>query len=198
MICPFCNKEIVESTGFCPECGQKLVQLEQSSKTENYWNEINRADSQRLEQYKDLVNKSIKERSVRINRAFMTLIFVAVIVIAIVVGNIKYHAYSAEKLSDVQAQLIGKTFIAHSTHVEGLGWVVHEYRQLTFKDTNTLDYAYIGTRGARDENELPEYEGTYNYTVSRSITGSYKISTDGTAYELEVNDDNEVQGISQK
>ena len=45
---------------------------------------------------------------------------------------------------------------------------------------------------------LPQYEGTYNYTVSRTITGSYKISTDGKVYELKVNDNNEVTGISRK
>ena len=56
----------------------------------------------------------------------------------------------------------------------------------------------VSTTGPKEEDELPQYEGTYNYTVSRTITGSYKISTDGKVYELKVNDNNEVTGISRK
>ena len=101
-------------------------------------------------------------------------------------------------IAEMQAQLVGKTLTAHSTHMEGLGWIIHEYSQLTFNDESSLDYAFISTTGPKEEDELPQYEGTYNYTVSRTITGSYKISTDGKVYELKVNDNNEVTGISRK
>ena len=52
MRCPFCKKEIENATSFCPECGQKLGQYIQSPEIENYWSEVNKADSQRNEQYK--------------------------------------------------------------------------------------------------------------------------------------------------
>lgn len=119
MRCLFCKKEIGNATSFCPECGQKLEQYIQSPEIENYWSEVNKADSQRNS-------------------------------------------------------------------------------QLTFNDESSLDYAFISTTGPKEEDELPQYEGTYNYTVSRTITGSYKISTDGKVYELKVNDNNEVTGISRK
>ena len=81
--------------------------------------------------------------------------------------------------------------------MEGLAWIMNEYWQLTFIDKKNLDYAYIETTGPREEDdEVPQYKGTYNYTVSRSITGSYKISTNGATYRLYVNDNNEVQGIT--
>ena len=94
MRCPFCKKEIENTTSFCPECGQKLEQITQSSKTENYWSEVNKAASQRNEQYKDLVDKTIKERR-RINNKFITIVvFVAAITMTAVLGGMKYNDYS--------------------------------------------------------------------------------------------------------
>ena len=159
---------------------------------------MNKAASQRNEQYKDLVDKTIKERR-RINNKFITIVvFVAAITMTAVLGGMKYNDYSNKLIAEMQAQLVGKTLTAHSTHMEGLGWIIHEYSQLTFNDESSLDYAFISTTGPKEEDELPQYEGTYNYTVSRTITGSYKISTDGKVYELKVNDNNEVTGISRK
>ncbi len=198
MRCPFCKKEIGDVISFCPECGQKLEQSAQSSKTEQYWNEVNKADSQRNEQYRDLVNRTTKEKRIRNNKSIAIFGFIVAIIVTTVFGGMKYNEYSRRMITEVQAQLVGKTLTAHSTHMEGLGWIIHEYNQLTFKDESSLDYAFISTTGPREENELPQYRGTYSYTVSRTITGSYKITTDGNVYELKVNDNNEVQGISQK
>ena len=115
-----------------------------------------------------------------------------------VLGIKKYNNYSKRMLAEVRTQLVGKTLTAHSAHMEGLGWMIHEYKQLTFNDESSLDYAFIRTTGPREDDELPNYMGSYNYTVSRTITGSYKISTDGEVYKLNVNDNNEIQEISQK
>ena len=196
MQCPVCKKEIFNAFGFCPECGQRLEQSAQSSQTGNYWNEMNKADSQRNVQYKKLVNKTTKEKKAQTNKTILTAVFVVVILAVAVFGGMKYHAYSEKMLSDVQSQLIGKTLTAHDTHMEGLGWIMNEYWQLTFIDEKNLDYAYIETTGPRDEDEVPQYKGTYNYTVSRSITGSYKITTNGASYKLNVNENNEVRGIT--
>lgn len=198
MRCPFCKKEIGDVISFCPECGQKLEQSAQSSKTEQYWNEVNKADSQRNEQYRDLVNRTTKEKRIRNNKSIAIFGFIVAIIVITVFGGMKYNEYSRRMITEVQVQLVGKTLTAHSTHMEGLGWIIHEYNQLTFKDESSLDYAFISTTGPREEDELPQYRGTYSYTVSRTITGSYKITTDGNVYELKVNDNNEVQGISQK
>lgn len=198
MRCPFCKKEIGNAISFCPDCGQKLVKSTQSIKIENYWNRVNKADLQRNAQYKDLVNRTTKEKRSQINKFIVTFVFVVVIVLVIVFGRMKYNDYSTRMVVKVQTQLIGKTLTSHSTHMEGLGWMIHEYRQLTFIDENTLSYAYISTTGPRDEDEVPKYKGTYNYTISRTVMGNYQISTDGTIYELNVSDNNDVRGISQK
>ena len=74
---------------------------------------------------------------------------------------------------------------------------MHEYKQLTFKDENNLDYAYIKTTGPREDDENPQYKGTYGYTITRSVTGNYTIHVNGDTYKLEVNDSNEPTDISQ-
>lgn len=198
MICPVCKKEIGASTGFCPECGQKLDPTAQSLKNENFWNEVNKADSQRNEQYKDLVNKATKEKKAHTNKAIATFIIVIAVLVAGIFGGVKYSAYSSKMVADVQSQLIGQTLTAHDTHMEGLGWIMNEYWQLTFVDDNNLDYAYIETVGPRDNDEVPQYRGTYSYSISRSITGGYKIYTNGATYKLNVNDNNKIRGITRK
>lgn len=198
MLCPYCKKRISNVSGFCSECGQKLEQATQTSKTNDYWNDVNKADSQRNQQYKRLVSKEIKEKRAQANKSIATFIVVMVIAIIAVFGFMKYRAYSSKMVAEIKTLLIGKTLTAHDTHMEGLGWTMNEYWQLTFTDESTLDYAYIETTGPRDDDEIPQYKGTYSYTVSRSITGTYKISTNGDTYELNVNDNNEVQGISRK
>ena len=105
MRCPFCKKEIENTTSFCPECGQKLEQITQSSKTENYWSEVNKAASQRNEQYKDLVDKTIKERR-RINNKFITIVvFVAAITMTAVLGGMKYNDYSNKLIKHLRHTL---------------------------------------------------------------------------------------------
>lgn len=197
MICPVCKKEIGNVSGFCPKCGQKLEQTNQSSKEiNNYWNEVNTADLQRNIQHKKLVSKTMKEKRTQANKTIVTLIGAAVIFVVVVVGGMKYYTYSKKMISDIQSQLVGQTLTARDKHMEGgFNWI-YEYWELTFIDESYLDYAYIETVGPRDKEELPEYRGKYNYTVSRSITGSYKIITNGTTYKLDVNGNNEVKGIS--
>lgn len=72
-----------------------------------------------------------------------------------VLGGMKYNDYSNKLIAEMQAQLVGKTLTAHSTHMEGLGWIIHEYSQLTFNDESSLDYAFISTTGPKEEDELP-------------------------------------------
>lgn len=99
-------------------------------------------------------------------------------------------------INQVRAELVGKTLTAHSSHMEGLGWIYHEYWQLSFVDESNADYAYLQTVGPAEDDEQPEYKGTYSYTVSRSITGKYTVKVNGIAYTLNVNDENIPQSIS--
>ncbi len=110
--------------------------------------------------------------------------------IAIVFGGMKYRDDSLKMIEELKVRLAGKTFTAHSEHVEGLAFLMNEYGQLTFIDESTLEYAYIETKEPKKKDDIPEYKGTYSYTVSRTITGKYKISTNGGVYKLRINDNN--------
>lgn len=198
MLCPFCKKEIDESNGFCPECGQKLEQRIQISESEHFWDELNKDASKRNEQYKKQVNKVKKEEKIHSNKTVLSFVLIIAVIMTVVFGRMKYNAYSSKKIAEVQSQLIGQTFTAHDEHMEGLGWIMNEYWQLTFLDNSNLKYAYLETTGPKEENENPEYKGTFDYSISRSLVGTYTISTNGETYELKINDDNKITGITRK
>lgn len=181
---------------FCPECGQRVSMSAQTAKMDNYWNNVNQEDLQRSQQYKSMINKQTREKHIQTNKSIMTLVLVGAIIAAAVVGVVKFQEYQTKMLNEVKKALVGQTLTAHDSHMAGLGWIYHQYWQLNFTDENNLDYFYIETVGPRESDENPEYKGTYHYTVSRSITGEYKIHTDEATYELSVNDENIPSGIS--
>ena len=126
----------------------------------------------------------------------MSTVLILIVLVAGAFGIFKFQQYQTQMINQVKAELVGKTLTAHSTHMEGLGWIHHEYWQLSFVDESNLDYAYIQTVGPAEDDEQPEYKGTYSYTVSRSVTGKYTIKVNGTTYELNVNDENVPKSIS--
>ena len=126
----------------------------------------------------------------------MSTVLIVIVLVAGAFGIFKFQQYQTQMINQVMAELVGKTLTAHSTHMEGLGWIHHEYWQLSFVDESNLDYAYIQTVGPAEDDEKPEYKGTYSYTVSRSVTGKYTIKVNGTTYELNVNDENVPKSIS--
>lgn len=196
MICPYCKKEIKDNTGFCPECGQDISITENKNQTDIYWRNINKEGVKRSEEYKSLVKRSKQEAAKRRNKYLLTTVFVLVLIGGSVLGLIRFQQYQKQMLGEVNAGLVGKTLTAHSSHMEGLGWIHHEYWQLTFIDEGNLEYAYIQTVGPKEDDENPEYKGTYSYSVSRSITGKYTIEVNGESYELKVDDDNVPKSIS--
>ena len=196
MICPHCNKQINDDNQFCPICGQRLDTSLENDSVNSYWNAVNTEESKRHNTYKNIMDRELK--SLR-KRRYLSLAKVFILLIAIaafIFGEIKYDKYSKEMVSQMQTKLIGNTFIAHDSHMEGLGFLHHKYWQLTFKDEENLDYAYIETLGPREDDEKPEYKDTYSYTVSRTIFGKYKVRTNGTTYKIEVDANNEPIGIS--
>lgn len=102
MRCLFCKKEIGNATSFCPECGQKLEQYIQSPEIENYWSEVNKADSQRNEQYKSRLEETTKARCRKINKSIAIFVFIVVIIMTVVFGIIKYNDYLKKMDAEVQ------------------------------------------------------------------------------------------------
>lgn len=196
MICPYCKKEITVDTGFCPECGQDISNSTRQNQSDSYWKNVNREDTERSKEYKNLVNKEKQEVRTRKNKALASTVLILIVLVAGAFGIFKFQQYQTQMINQVKAELVGKTLTAHSTHMEGLGWIHHEYWQLSFVDESNLDYAYIQTVGPAEDDEQPEYKGTYSYTVSRSVTGKYTIKVNGTTYELNVNDENIPKSIS--
>ena len=196
MICPYCKKEITVDTGFCPECGQDISNSTRQNQSDSYWKNVNREDTERSKEYKNLVNKEKQEVRTRKNKALVSTVLILIVLVAGAFGIFKFQQYQTQMINQVKAELVGKTLTAHSTHMEGLGWIHHEYWQLSFVDESNLDYAYIQTVGPAEDDEKPEYKGTYSYTVSRSVTGKYTIKVNGTTYELNINDEYVPKSIS--
>lgn len=196
MLCPYCKKEITTDTGFCPKCGQNILNNARQSQSDSYWKNVNQEDTERSKEYKNLINKENQEIRTRKNKALISTVLILIVVAAGTFGIFKFQKYQTEMLNQVKAELVGKTLTAHSSHMEGLGWIHHEYWQLTFVDESNLDYAYIQTVGPAEDDEKPVYQGTYTYTLSRSVIGKYTIKVNGTTYELKVDDENIPKSIS--
>lgn len=196
MKCPYCGNEINITAGFCPECGQNITNNISTKNMDTYWSEVNKKNINRFEEQKQIEKKIIAVKRTQNKKTIISVMFTAIVIVAMVVGFLKYQSHSQQMIAEVTKNLVGQTFTAHDEHMEGLGWIYHEYWQLTFKDATSLDYAYIETVGPRDDDEKPDFVGTYEYSVSRSITGSYSIKTNGATYKLYVNDENIPKSIS--
>jgi hypothetical protein len=196
MICPYCNKQISDKNQFCPECGQNLATASENNSANSFWETVNKEDSERNRKYKDITDRGVKNVRDRRRKSIVTAIVLLIAVIAAIFGIMQFGKYQNEMTEQVMSELVGKTFTASDSHMEGLGWIHYEYWQLTFKDEDNLDYAYIETVGPREDDEKPVYEGTYSYTLSRSMFGNYTVSVNGTTYKIKVNDSNEPTGIS--
>lgn len=196
MICPYCNKQISDKNQFCQECGQNLATASENNSANSFWRTVNKEDSERNRKYKDITDRGVKNVRDRRRKSIVTAIVLLIAVIAAIFGIMQFGKYQNEMTEQVMSELVGKTFTASDSHMEGLGWIHYEYWQLTFKDEDNLDYAYIETVGPREDDEKPVYEGTYSYTLSRSMFGNYTVSVNGTTYKIKVNDSNEPTGIS--
>lgn len=196
MICPYCNKQISDNNQFCPECGQNLATASENNSANSFWGTVNKEDSERNRKYKDITDRGVKNVRDRRHKSIVTAIVFLIAVIAAIIGIMQLSKYQNEMTEKVMCELVGKTLTAHDSHMEGLGWIHHEYWQLTFKDEDNLDYAYIETIGPREDDEKPVYKGTYSYTLSRSVFGNYTVRVNSTTYKLKVNDSNVPTGIS--
>ncbi len=196
MLCPYCKKEIKTNTGFCPECGQDILNNARQSQSDSYWKNVNQEDTERSKEYKNLVNKERQKARTRKRKVVISNILILIVVATGIFGVFKFQEYQTEMLNQVKTELIGKTLTAHSSHMDGIFWTQHEYWQLSFVDESNLDYAYIQTVGSAEDHEKPKYQGTYTYTLSRSVIGKYIIKVNGDTYELKVNNKNIPQSIS--
>ncbi len=200
MICPYCNKQIGDNNQFCPECGQHLMSgsSQQETSASLYWRKVNKEDTERARQYQAIKDRSTRDGLSYKRKAVITTTIIIVGVVLAALGVMRFNAYQSEMIAQMQSALVGKTFVAHDSYTGAAFFIHHEYWQLSFIDGETLDYSYIETIGPAEDDEKPKYEGTYNYTLSRSIIGTYTIRVNGAAYKLSVKEGNIPTGISRK
>lgn len=196
MICPYCNKQISDKNQFCSECGQNLMAESETYSANSFWETINKENIERYRKYNDITDRGIKNVRDRRHKLTVTAVVLLIVVAIAIFGIMQFNKYQNEITEHVASELVGKTFTAHDSHMEGLGWIYHEYWQLTFKDEENLDFAYLKTVGPREDDETPIYKGTYNYTLSRSVFGNYTVRVNGITYSLKVNGSNVPTGIS--
>lgn len=74
MICPYCKKEIRNSTVFCPNCGQELSTSQSQSQSDAYWTRVNQEDSMRSNEYKKMVGEAKREANSRRRKKIITTV----------------------------------------------------------------------------------------------------------------------------
>ena len=190
MICPYCKKEVQLEDVFCPECGQIVQNSGKQERSDAYWKVINREDTERFRTDKSYNDEMKRSRSLLRNKKAVAAAVLLLVIGVVCLCTFRYMQFNDQMIAEVRSNLIGKTMTATSNHMEGLGSIYYEYWQLTFLSDGTVRYAYIETAGPAESDEKPKYQGTYSYTISRSLTGKYTILVDGATYELEVSGDN--------
>lgn len=179
MICPYCKKEINVSNDFCPACGQSISPVGSGrTKVEARLNE-NHNGPDRLIQYQDLIDKQARDSKVASKRKHRFYIVVILLVGATVFGAYKYLTYSTYMVSQVHAALVGQTLEATRHHTDLRFTTHHEHWYLTFVNESALEYHYT-------DNDRSKTDGEFNYTLTRSLIGKYKINTNGEVFELTV------------
>lgn len=190
MICPYCKKEVQAEGDFCPECGQLVQNCGKQEQSEVYWRNVNREDSARFRTDQSQAAEKKRMRNLLRNKKAVAGAVLLAVIAAVCLGVFRYQRYNNQQISAVRRNLAGKTMTATADHAEGLGTLYYEYWQLTFQPDGTVRYAYIETQGPAESNEKPRYQGTYSYTLTRSMTGKYTLLVNGEEYELEVGSDN--------
>lgn len=116
----------------------------------SFWGTVNREDIERQRKYKNITDRGVKNVRDRRHKSMITTV---ILLVAVIFGIMQFSKYQNEMTEQVMSELVGKTLTAHDSHMEGLGWIYHEYWQLIFNDEENLDYAYIETVGPREDEE---------------------------------------------
>ena len=195
MVCKYCGKPVQGNSRYCPSCGQTLSEQAGKNGSGSYWNKVNAEDRARAKATGDIADRDAKTEQSRKRKTRTLIIALVIVMAAAVIGGVMLRNARKAEEAMVRQELVGRTLLAHDSHIEGLGNIIHEYWQLTFVDDTTADYAYVSTLGPRG-NEEPHYVGTYTYTITHSVFGDYTILVDGTKYKLELNGDKLPSGLS--
>ena len=189
MNCPYCNKQIDDNTQFCPHCGQN-VEINKTNKTVNtYWSKVNDEDKQRSVQYGVIKKEKKQIKKSRQIKAIIIGIVVVALILGGVIGFISIKTNSDKILEQVKKKLPGKSFTCSDTTGSLLtGYTPHRFK-LEFFDDNTVDCYYAKGR-SNDKDDKYEFKGNFDYTLNRSIFGTFTFEVDGEVFTLMVDEEN--------
>lgn len=186
MQCPYCGKQTGVNEQFCPNCGQSMLNGTPDKTMGNYWGKLNDKNAAIAKEERDKTSRMIKHAHKQRRKTIFSLLIVGILIAVGCLGTMKLSKYNEEMTIKMQDALIGKSFTTHLVK-DSMIAIRYQYRQLTFKDSFNVAYAYIETTGPAEDNEKPKYKGTYSYTLSRTFWGTYAIIVNGEKYELRTN-----------
>lgn len=196
MKCPYCNKEISDTSIFCPECGQSVNQEQKSSASENYWSTVANDDKKRNQEYlKSATRQRSEANTQKTKRLAVFISLIALIAVALFATVSITNANNAE-LEAVKANLPGKELKCSYSQTEAGFWIHYYYYTLKFNSDGTLNYYYLTTVGPAEKDEVPTLKGTYTYTITRNILGDYFITFGNESFTMTVSDDNVPKSLS--
>ncbi len=190
MECPYCNKEIAVTSAFCPECGQSISEKQKSVTSENYWSTIENDDKRRNQEYQKAATKQKSEAKARKAKTLAVVISLIVLMVVGVITAFGIISKHNAELEMVKANLPGMELECSYSQLEGGFWFHYYYYTLKFKSDETLDYYYLTTAGPADKDDIPEFKGTYTYSIKRNLLGEYYISFENEAFTMKVSADN--------
>lgn len=198
MKCPYCKKEIDETSLFCVACGQSVCQEQETSESDSYWSKVENDDKKRNQEYQRTVTRQRSEANTRNAKKLVVIIsLISLVVIAMFVMISITNANNAE-LEAVKANLPGRELKCSYSQTETGFWIHYYYYVLKFNSDGTLDYYYLTTVGPAERDEVPVLKGTYTYSVTRNILGDYIISFGNESFSMTVSDDNVPRSLSYK
>lgn len=204
MNCPFCYKEVAESTVFCPHCGQTISQTSSSSASFNsYWKDNNDAAQKVNSKQKAQAAQIASDKNKRRSATLFRFIFVCAVICAIILFVVVKNANNQKALEFAHESMIGEQYGDTS---EGSYWVGSslDRRVVTITDDDTLEFvegyyrSYKNDQGTTSWEEKEVYRtDTFSYELSISFWGEVTIHFAGAEFEVYINeDDGSVRGIN--
>lgn len=189
MKCPYCQHEQADTVVFCSKCGQILKIQNSSINADNYWNAVNELKDKHDKDY--IIKKKYRKSQTNRNKiktimACISFILIVTATLFIIkgVGN-----YNDNKLTAVKNNLPGIKLSYSYSKTETGFWIHYYYYTVMFNSDGTLNYYFLRTIGPAEKDELPSFEGTYTYTITRSLLGEYLLSFDNKSFTISVNND---------
>ena len=196
MKCPYCQKEIDDTSVFCDNCGQAISKEQKSATSDNYWNTVANDDEKRNQEYlKTSSAIRSQKNSARTKKVavFVSLAVALAIIIAIVSS---ITASNNAALAEVKENLVGRELKCSYSRTETGFWIHYYYYTLEFNSDGTLDYYYLTTVGPAEKDEYPTHKGTYTYSITRNILGDYIITFANESFTMTVSSDNVPRSLS--